>query len=78
MIEDSHSLLDRHHPFSYGALSVVFALPLLYGLLMTWPDVTGLPSIFPGHWNTVALFSTLISAGMAIRSLTPTTAPLEP
>ena len=71
MIDTESSLLIRYHPFSYGVLSLVFALPLLYGLLASWPDVTAIPTLFPGHWRTVALFSTLISAGMAIRSMTP-------
>lgn len=78
MIDTESSLLVRYHPFSYGVLSLVFALPLLYGLLASWPDVTTIPTLFPGHWSTVALFSTLLSAGMALRSMTPATDPGVP
>lgn len=71
MLLDGRSWLRRHHPLSYGILSLLFALPVLIGLLVTWPDVAGLPGVFPGHWRTVALFSTLVSVGMGLRSVTP-------
>ena len=73
MIDDERSLLIRHHPFSYGLLSLVFGLPVLYGLLLSWPDVSSLPAQFPGHWRTLVLFSALISSGLAIRTITPAT-----
>lgn len=71
MADDERGWLLRYHPFSYGFLSLVFAVPAVYGLLMTWPHVAGLPGVFPGHWRTVALFATLLSVGMGLRSMTP-------
>ena len=71
MANEGDGWLFRHHPVSYASLAILFALPALVGLLVTWPDVAGLPSVYPGHWGTVALFSTLVSAGMGLRSITP-------
>lgn len=78
MTDDGRGWLRRHHPTSYGLLSLVFALPALGGLWLVWPDVAGLPAAFPGRWSTVALFSTLVSAGMALRSVTPYSALVDP
>ena len=78
MADSGRSWLLRYHPLSYGALSILFALPAAIGLLATWPNVADLPSLFPGHWRTVVLFSALISVGMGLRSITPAEQLAEP
>ena len=71
MADDGQGWLLRYHPFGYGMLALLFALPAVFGVLTTWPNLADLPSLFPGHWRTVVLFSTLISVGMGLRSVTP-------